>query len=120
MNRILNDIDHIDIFIICVNACVSIVRSHISECVLISGEEDAHTQRLVWLKPRTLSRVVDACLSVMVDAADEDMELMVERTVRVLDAVVYMTSGLKSIQIHFRRLYKISLKKDKCRCEAKI
>ncbi|XP_053507281.1 serine/threonine-protein kinase ATR [Ictalurus furcatus] len=60
-----------------------------SECVLNSGEK--HTQQLVWLKPRTLSQVVEACLSIMADAPDEDVEVTVERTVRVLDAVVYMT-----------------------------
>lgn len=62
-----------------------------------SVEEHTHTQQLVWLKWRTLSRVVDACLSVMAAGAEQDVELMVERTVRVLDAVVYMTSGLKEI-----------------------
>ncbi|MCJ8745326.1 hypothetical protein PDJAM_G00128900 [Pangasius djambal] len=66
-----------------------------SECVLNSGEKHTHThthtQQLVWLKSRTLCQVVDACLSVTADAADEDVELLVERTVRVLDAVVYLT-----------------------------
>ncbi|XP_060762548.1 serine/threonine-protein kinase ATR isoform X2 [Neoarius graeffei] len=62
-----------------------------SECVLSSREKHTHPRQLVWLKSRMLSRVVDACLSVMADATDEDVELIVERTVRVLDAIVYMT-----------------------------
>ncbi|XP_047662216.1 serine/threonine-protein kinase ATR isoform X3 [Tachysurus fulvidraco] len=61
-----------------------------SECVLHSEEKQTHTQ-LVWLKPRTLSHLVDVCLSVMADVVDEDMELVVDRTVRVLDAIIYMT-----------------------------
>lgn len=56
-----------------------------------SEEKQTHTQ-LVWLKPRTLSHLVDVCLSVMADVGDEDMELVVERTVHVLDAIIYMTS----------------------------
>ncbi|KAF5895245.1 Serine/threonine-protein kinase ATR, partial [Clarias magur] len=62
-----------------------------SECVLDSGEKHTRPQQLVWLKSRMLSQVVEACFSVMADAPDEDVEPMVERTVRVLDAVVYVT-----------------------------
>lgn len=72
-----------------------LLSTHISECVLNSGEKQTCTQQLVWLKPRTLSQVVDACLSVMADAGDEEAELVVDRTVRVLDAIIYMNSGLK-------------------------
>ncbi|KAF7692277.1 serine/threonine-protein kinase ATR isoform X2 [Silurus meridionalis] len=62
-----------------------------SEFVLNSGEKLAHAQNLVWLKSRTLSKVVEACLSVMATATEENMELTVERTVRVLDAVVFLS-----------------------------
>lgn len=75
--------------------------SVVSECVLSSREKHTHTRQLVWLKSRMLSRVVDACLSVMADATDEDVELIVERTVRVLDAIVYMTGGLTVIYASF-------------------
>lgn len=73
---------------------VSPLRPCISVCVLNSGENRAHTPQLVWMKSRTLSRVVEACLSVMADTADEDVEVMVERTVRILDSIIYLTGAL--------------------------
>ncbi|TST47705.1 Serine/threonine-protein kinase ATR [Bagarius yarrelli] len=64
------------------------------ECGLKSGGKYTHGQQLVWLKSSTLSQVVDACLSVMANAEDEKVELMVERMIRVLDAVIHMTTGV--------------------------
>ncbi|XP_062843465.1 serine/threonine-protein kinase ATR [Trichomycterus rosablanca] len=62
-----------------------------ARCELNRGDKPTHSQKLVWLNPRTLVQVVDLCQSVMVRAGVEDLEPLVEGTVRILDAIVYMT-----------------------------
>ncbi|KAL6468384.1 hypothetical protein MHYP_G00240610 [Metynnis hypsauchen] len=68
-----------------------------SNAVQVPGEETAdpssvaHAARLVWLKAEVLAQVVESCRSFMANTARDDLEPLVDRTIRILDAVLYLT-----------------------------
>uniref|UniRef100_A0AAR2K244 Serine/threonine-protein kinase ATR n=1 Tax=Pygocentrus nattereri TaxID=42514 RepID=A0AAR2K244_PYGNA len=53
----------------------------------------AHAARLVWLKTEVLAQVVESCRSFMANTSRDDLEPLVDRTVRILDAVLYLTNS---------------------------
>uniref|UniRef100_A0A3B4CRJ6 Serine/threonine-protein kinase ATR n=1 Tax=Pygocentrus nattereri TaxID=42514 RepID=A0A3B4CRJ6_PYGNA len=68
-----------------------------SNAVQVPGEKTAdpssvaHAARLVWLKTEVLAQVVESCRSFMANTSRDDLEPLVDRTVRILDAVLYLT-----------------------------
>uniref|UniRef100_A0AAR2KSQ3 Serine/threonine-protein kinase ATR n=1 Tax=Pygocentrus nattereri TaxID=42514 RepID=A0AAR2KSQ3_PYGNA len=58
----------------------------------------AHAARLVWLKTEVLAQVVESCRSFMANTSRDDLEPLVDRTVRILDAVLYLTSESCAIE----------------------
>ncbi|XP_056112994.1 serine/threonine-protein kinase ATR isoform X2 [Rhinichthys klamathensis goyatoka] len=61
------------------------------------GEKTSETSdgvQLVWLKPRILAQVVESCRTVMANTSnDGELEPLVEGTVRILDAVLYLNTN---------------------------
>ncbi|KAJ8409535.1 hypothetical protein AAFF_G00229360 [Aldrovandia affinis] len=52
---------------------------------------------LVWVLPRTLAQALESCRTVLANADSEDaLEPCVDRTVRIMDAVIYMSLGSQS------------------------
>ncbi|KAG5847372.1 hypothetical protein ANANG_G00125340 [Anguilla anguilla] len=53
--------------------------------------------RLVWVQPRTLAQAVEGCRTVLAnaDGADE-LEPCVDRTIRILDAILYMSCSCQT------------------------
>lgn len=57
------------------------------------GQKTSDGAQLVWLKPRILAQVVESCRTVMANTSnEEELEPLVEGTVRILDAVLYLNS----------------------------
>ncbi|KAJ8357162.1 hypothetical protein SKAU_G00199560 [Synaphobranchus kaupii] len=53
--------------------------------------------RLVWVQPRTLSQAVEGCRTMLANADGEDeLEPCVDRTIRILDAILYMSCSGQS------------------------
>ncbi|KAI4897685.1 hypothetical protein NFI96_015723 [Prochilodus magdalenae] len=69
-----------------------------SNAVQVPGEKtadpssSAHTTQLVWLKTETLTQVVESCRSLMANTAKDDLEPLADRTIRILDAILYLSS----------------------------
>ena len=46
----------------------------------------------VWVQPRTLAQAVEGCRTMLANAdGEEELEPCVDRTIRILDAVLYMS-----------------------------
>lgn len=60
------------------------------------GEKTSETSdaaQLIWLKPQMLAQVVESCRTVMANTSnEEELEPLVEGTIRILDAVLYLNS----------------------------
>ncbi|KAG9278873.1 serine/threonine-protein kinase ATR [Astyanax mexicanus] len=50
-----------------------------------------HSAQLVWLKAEVLTQVVETCRTVMANYTEDDLEPLVDRTIRILDAILYLT-----------------------------
>uniref|UniRef100_A0A673FQJ6 Serine/threonine-protein kinase ATR n=1 Tax=Sinocyclocheilus rhinocerous TaxID=307959 RepID=A0A673FQJ6_9TELE len=56
--------------------------------------EASDAAQLIWLKPRVLAQVVESCRSVMANTSnEEELEPLVEGTIRILDAVLYLNTN---------------------------
>uniref|UniRef100_A0A8B9RAG0 Serine/threonine-protein kinase ATR n=1 Tax=Astyanax mexicanus TaxID=7994 RepID=A0A8B9RAG0_ASTMX len=53
-----------------------------------------HSAQLVWLKAEVLTQVVETCRTVMANYTEDDLEPLVDRTIRILDAILYLTSDV--------------------------
>ncbi|XP_016399857.1 serine/threonine-protein kinase ATR [Sinocyclocheilus rhinocerous] len=75
---------------LCSKHCLSGSQSGRGE--MTSEASDA--AQLIWLKPRVLAQVVESCRSVMANTSnEEELEPLVEGTIRILDAVLYLNTN---------------------------
>lgn len=62
--------------------------------------ESTDTAQLVWLKPRMLAQIVESCRTVMANTSnEEELELLVEASVRIFDAVLYINGKILLILV---------------------
>lgn len=67
--------------------------------------EASDEAQLIWLKPRVLAQVVESCRSVLANTSnEEELEPLVEGTLRILDAVLYLNSECIFCKISYVRL----------------
>ncbi len=64
---------------------------------------DFRCSQLIWLKPQMLAQVVESCRTVMANTSnEEELKPLVEGTVRILDAVLYLNSEFIFRKIHIK------------------
>lgn len=68
--------------------------------------ESSDTAQLVWLKPPVLAQIVESCRTVMANTSkEEELEPLVEASVRIFDAVLYINGKkLLILVLHFFEL----------------
>ncbi|XP_066508582.1 serine/threonine-protein kinase ATR-like [Hoplias malabaricus] len=70
-----------------------------SDAVRSAAVKTTETTKLIWLKAEMLAVIVEHCRSFMTNMSRDDLEPMVDRTVKILDAILFMSihSGADAI-----------------------
>ncbi|XP_072524827.1 serine/threonine-protein kinase ATR [Salminus brasiliensis] len=61
-----------------------------------------HTAQLVWLKLEMLTQVVESCRTFLANTTEDNLEPLVDRAIRILDAILYLTIHSQSDGSLFR------------------